>query len=116
MRVSMKYNGVPTSCETFSYGQVEDYTLNIKPAGTVAELVGVNAENAVNVYPNPVKDVLNIAAKGDYNYQLISTDGKVVKDGNQSVNTINVQNLPTGIYIMKITQDGKTSSHKVIKK
>ena len=116
MRVSMKYNGVPTSCETFSYGQVEDYTLNIKPAGTVAELVGVNVENAVNVYPNPVKDVLNIDAKGDYNYQLISTDGKVVKDGNQSDSAINVQNLPTGMYIMKITQDGKTSSHKVIKK
>jgi bacillolysin len=29
MRVSMKYNGVPTSCEAFSYGQVEDYTVNI---------------------------------------------------------------------------------------
>lgn len=29
MRVSMKYNGVPTSCETFSYGEVEDYTVNI---------------------------------------------------------------------------------------
>jgi chitodextrinase len=29
MRVSMKYNGVPTSCETFSYGQVEDYTVNL---------------------------------------------------------------------------------------
>ena len=116
MRVAMKYNGVPTSCETFSYGQVEDYTLNIKPAGTVAELVGVNVENAVNVYPNPVKDVLNIDAKGDYNYQLISTDGKVVKDGNQSDSAINVQNLPTGMYIMKITKDGKTSSHKIIKK
>jgi len=25
MRVSMKYNGVPTSCEAFSYGEVEDY-------------------------------------------------------------------------------------------
>ncbi|WP_373708493.1 M4 family metallopeptidase [Kaistella sp.] len=116
MRVAMKYNGIPTACETFSYGQVEDYTLNIKPAGTVAELVGVNAENAVNVYPNPVKDILNIAAKGDYNYQLISTDGKVVKDGNQSASAINVQHLPTGMYIMKITKDGKTSSHKVIKK
>jgi chitodextrinase len=30
MRVSMKYNGVPTSCEAFSYGQVEDYTVNIQ--------------------------------------------------------------------------------------
>jgi hypothetical protein len=27
MRISMKYNGVPTSCETFSYGEVEDYTV-----------------------------------------------------------------------------------------
>jgi len=27
MRVSMKYNGVPTSCETFTYGEVEDYTV-----------------------------------------------------------------------------------------
>ncbi len=29
MRVSMKYNGIPTACETFSYGEVEDYTVNI---------------------------------------------------------------------------------------
>jgi len=29
MRVSMKYNGTPTSCETFTYGEVEDYTINI---------------------------------------------------------------------------------------
>ena len=116
MRVSMKYNGIPTSCEAFSYGQVEDYTLNIKAAGTVASLAGANVETAVNVYPNPVKNVLNINAKGDYNYQLISTDGKIIKDGNQSESTINVQNLPTGMYIMKITQGGKTSSHKVIKK
>ncbi|WP_290477013.1 M4 family metallopeptidase [Leeuwenhoekiella sp. UBA1003] len=27
MRVSMKYNGIPSSCETFSYGEVEDYTI-----------------------------------------------------------------------------------------
>ena len=29
MRVSMKYNGVPTACETFTYGEVEDYTVNL---------------------------------------------------------------------------------------
>ena len=29
MRVSMKYNGIPTSCESFAYGEVEDYTVNI---------------------------------------------------------------------------------------
>ena len=30
MRVSMKYSAYPTSCETFSYGEVEDYTANIQ--------------------------------------------------------------------------------------
>jgi agmatine deiminase len=30
MRVSMKYSSYPTSCQTFSYGEVEDYTANIQ--------------------------------------------------------------------------------------
>ncbi len=29
IRVSMKYNGIPTSCESFQYGEVEDYTVVI---------------------------------------------------------------------------------------
>ncbi|MFC0604289.1 choice-of-anchor D domain-containing protein [Winogradskyella pulchriflava] len=29
MRVSMKYNAIPTECESFGYGEVEDYTVNI---------------------------------------------------------------------------------------
>ncbi len=33
MRVSMKYNGVPTACETFTYGEVEDYTVNLQGSG-----------------------------------------------------------------------------------
>ncbi|MDH7445521.1 GEVED domain-containing protein [Aquimarina sp. 2201CG14-23] len=33
MRVSMKYNDIPTSCETFTYGEVEDYTVNLGTGG-----------------------------------------------------------------------------------
>ncbi|MEW7289812.1 choice-of-anchor B family protein [Aquimarina sp. 2304DJ70-9] len=33
MRVSMKYNGIPTSCESFQYGEVEDYIVNITDDG-----------------------------------------------------------------------------------
>ncbi|NEV94524.1 S8 family serine peptidase [Psychroflexus sp. YR1-1] len=29
LRVSMKYNAIPGSCEAFSYGEVEDYTVNL---------------------------------------------------------------------------------------
>ncbi|MEM7187617.1 MAG: GEVED domain-containing protein, partial [Bacteroidota bacterium] len=33
MRVSMKYNAIPTSCETFTWGEVEDYTINLSAGG-----------------------------------------------------------------------------------
>lgn len=36
MRVSMKYNAAQTSCESFSYGEVEDYTANIIDAVPVS--------------------------------------------------------------------------------
>src|SRR6056297_915766 len=33
MRVSMKYNGEQSACETFDYGEVEDYNVNISTGG-----------------------------------------------------------------------------------
>ncbi|MBB3122642.1 hypothetical protein FHS04_000130 [Mesoflavibacter sabulilitoris] len=46
MRVSMKYNDIPTSCEVFSYGEVEDYTVNIVSATPYNEVsVTGNATN-----------------------------------------------------------------------
>ncbi|MFP2997826.1 reprolysin-like metallopeptidase [Spongiivirga sp. MCCC 1A20706] len=36
MRVSMKYNSIPTACETFTYGEVEDYGI-ILSSGVVDE-------------------------------------------------------------------------------
>lgn len=38
MRVSLKYNGIPTPCEVFSYGQVEDYTVIITPSSSTLNL------------------------------------------------------------------------------
>jgi len=51
MRVSMKYNGVPTSCETFTYGEVEDYTIIIEGSGpdTVAPVITLNGSTPVNL-------------------------------------------------------------------
>ncbi|QDP84008.1 T9SS type A sorting domain-containing protein [Chryseobacterium sp. SNU WT5] len=115
MRVSMKYNGIPSACENFSYGQVEDYTINIKAAGT-ANLVDANVNSAIGIYPNPVKDILNVSAEGSYSYQMYSESGQMVMSGENNEKSIDVQKLTAGLYIIKITKDGKTTSHKVIKK
>lgn len=42
MRVSMKYNATSTPCETFTYGEVEDYCINIQQGGAPACIVPTN--------------------------------------------------------------------------
>jgi uncharacterized repeat protein (TIGR01451 family) len=37
MRVSMQWGGTPDPCSTFTYGEVEDYTVDIKEAGAGGE-------------------------------------------------------------------------------
>lgn len=43
MRVSMKWNAVQTSCETFSYGEVEDYTVSFTTTVAVAPVADFTA-------------------------------------------------------------------------
>ena len=51
MRVSMKYNGIPTACETFTYGEVEDYTVNLVAGGDTqppSNPTNLSASNVTN--------------------------------------------------------------------
>jgi bacillolysin len=120
MRVSMKYNGIPTSCETFSYGQVEDYSVNIvtgTPISTIAETNTNETLSIVSLYPNPTKDVLNIETKGSTKlmYSVINFLGQVVKTGSIENNVVNVSNLNAGIYILEVNDGQKTVTKKFIK-
>lgn len=47
MRVSMKWNGTQTACETFSYGEVEDYTVEF--GGTVTPPVAEFSASATTI-------------------------------------------------------------------
>jgi len=51
MRVSMKYNAAQTPCESFQYGEVEDYTVNITGAGvdTTAPVITLIGNATINI-------------------------------------------------------------------
>ncbi|MFC0603350.1 immunoglobulin-like domain-containing protein [Winogradskyella pulchriflava] len=51
MRVSMKYNATPTACESFTYGEVEDYTVNLSAGtpDTVAPVITLNGSSTMNL-------------------------------------------------------------------
>jgi hypothetical protein len=72
--------------------------------------------NGLKMYPNPAKNNLYIetALNSDINVSIVNMLGKEVVNANVVNNTVNVSNLTTGIYIVKITEEGKTSTKKLI--
>ncbi|RXR20774.1 T9SS type A sorting domain-containing protein [Flavobacterium amnicola] len=117
MRVSMKYNGVPTSCETLSYGQVEDYTINI--TSTAKETVRETEASEVveiKLYPNPVSSILNITAVSENaTYRVYNVFGQTILDGKINNGTIDVSRLTNGNYIMEISDNGTSTTKRFIK-
>jgi hypothetical protein len=124
MRVSLKYNGFATSCQTFAYGEVEDYSINIKAAGTL--ISGENElveETPFQVYPNPFTNDLNVEffarEDGKYSCKMIDLMGRVIL--NQQVNvrkgtnniSLSVEGLQPAGYLV-ILSDGETIKQKKV--
>jgi hypothetical protein len=115
MRVSMKYNGVPTSCEAFSYGQVEDYTINITSAARENE-DNINSTLSFSLYPNPVNgDVLYVSSVENATYKVYNLLGQEIAKGNIENEAIPVSNIQSGTYLLEVTSKGQTAVKRFIK-
>ncbi len=115
MRVSMKYNGVPTSCEAFSYGQVEDYTINITSAAKEFE-AKENVVVDIKLYPNPTSSILNVTSVSEKaTFRIFNLIGQTVAEGKIADGTIDVSRLNNGNYIMEISDNETSITKRFIK-
>jgi hypothetical protein len=115
MRVMIQFGSIPTSpCISYTYGQVEDYTLNIVSAGRVEPVVKDIKDLPIEIklYPNPVKDILNVSNTGSEEYRIFDMAGKLINSGKLNKGSVNVSNLTQGAYIIQI---GREVSKKFIK-
>lgn len=115
MRVSMKYNAIPTAYETFSYGQVEDYTVNITSTARTEETS--NNVIAFNLYPNPVNgDVLNISNLDKASdYTIFNMMGQQVGNGKIENDAIYVGSLTAGTYLIQVSNENGSTAKRFIK-
>ena len=73
----------------------------------------------LNLYPNPVNDTLNIDSQEEITQlSIFNVLGKLVKtiQPNKTTSSIDLSDLETGIYMVKIEADTKISTQKIIKK
>lgn len=76
-----------------------------------------NAIAGLSIYPNPVtKGTLYITSNSASAKSVAIFDvlGKQVLNTKTSNNAVNVSNLKGGVYIVKITEDGKTDTKKLV--
>lgn len=122
MRVSLKWNGIPSPCESFSYGEVEDYTVIITgPSINTNEF----QENNVLIYPNPFKSTLSIHLPNNnaLRVQILDITGRVVTQienmtpVNKTIELHNNSHLSAGTYFIKLTDKAlnTTVTKRVIK-
>lgn len=127
MRVAMKYNAYSTPCETFSYGEVEDYTVTIGSAlpgenegitnATGLESNSLDKGAGFRIFPNPAKDRVQLqfraAETGAVEIELLDLMGRTLQaftdEAASGANTFQLQTnrLPEGTYLIRLTQDGQ---------
>lgn len=111
----------PTEAGDFTYTvTVSDgnETVTASVSFTVIDNTDVNeiAAQNVKVYPNPASSVINIEGIDNYNnldVKIVNVQGQVVKEVSNALE-INVSDVESGIYFIKIDCDGQQYLQKIV--
>lgn len=106
--------------ESLSYSN--DAVIGTLASPYVIQLYGTGiaevTADAVTIYPNPVKNDLNISHpwKQVDKVEIINPEGRVLSSETDFIrSSLNVSNLSEGMYFLRITQNGQTVMLKFIK-
>ena len=106
---------VQASCND---GQTSDWTAAV--TATTATGIENHLLNSISLYPNPANEVINVQCTM-YNVQLIEVIdvyGKLIQTINVTDNltSINVSNLASGMYFVRVTTEEGTATKSFVKK
>jgi len=84
------------------------------PVNLIAlSLPEISFENTIKVYPNPSSSgIFQIQTEKPVKWEVFSMHGQKIKSGNESI--INLQNHTSGIYLLKVFDNGKSYYTKLI--
>ena len=128
MRIMMQRGETPEPCENITFGEIEDYGINIKPVmvGIEAQGFALPPKPELSAYPNPTTGMvtLNINPKNEtvLNLDLVNSMGQVLRQevfNNQGVaftKSLDLSSLPNGMYYLVLkTKQGMVSQARIIK-
>ncbi len=92
---------------------IDDFAIS----GNITSLsIEENNISGLKVYPNPAKNVLNITSDNfeTKNVEIYNVLGAKVMTTKVINTPINVASLTSGVYVVKVTENGKTATRKLV--
>ena len=102
-----------------TYGPAGTWRIDNVTFSTGLLAVTENNITGLNVYPNPVTNgvlYINTQANAEKNVVIYDILGKQVFNTTTAANDINIASLKAGAYVVKITENGKTATSKLMVK
>ena len=105
-----------------SFEMSQRYTqMNVACVATLAvldtESVSENNMNNVNLFPNPAQNTLTLTNvyEGISEVQIINSIGQIVKEFSfESTTTVNISDLTSGVYFVKVLGDNNITKKLVV--
>ena len=127
MRVMMKFknlnNAQPEPCESFDYGQVEDYCVELVSNPAPSTLTQ-REPMELHIFPQPVQDFVRLSfiseLMGEWDWIVSDMSGRVVQSGRQNPGRFNEILIPAsawkpGMYVVTVRKDSYVFKGKVVK-
>ena len=121
VRISYSVDGAIDPCAVSTYGEVEDYTINITAGGGVG--LDESTINNVVVYPNPANEMvtvdLNNVQEKLTEIQLVDITGRVLHsekiNDNVKLYNLNISGLAQGSYSIVCKGINTSSTQRILK-
>lgn len=102
----------------FNNARVRKVTYHATCATGDLNVYNANPNSVISIYPNPASLTLTLSTDGEGTYRIMSIESKVMQQGllKEGSNSISIQSLPEGMYMVEvIDKEGKRTIKKIIK-
>ncbi|WP_310394471.1 M4 family metallopeptidase [Hymenobacter sp.] len=128
LRLVLSDNAATASCGTFTYGEAEDYTVNITGGAAIATgpttftggatPLGNELARTLELYPNPATEAVRLVLPGNAPAVRVTvTDlrGARVAGATFSDGTLNISRLAKGMYTLSVSDGQKVFHQRFVK-